>query len=174
MHSTPAGLSRRDAVLALGGAGASLVLIGGPKQAAAQTFDCILTPEMTEGPYWVDEKLNRTLNGGYVAAVRADGAVLTGSVIAAPGNMIQIYGTGFGPTNPEIEPGVVFAGDYPLANDVTLTIGGMPVSVQYAGLVATGLYQLNVTVPQLAAGDHEVIASVMGASSPNGALLKIA
>jgi uncharacterized protein (TIGR03437 family) len=115
------------------------------------------------------------LIGDYVAAVRSDGMVVPTDVSAAPGDALQIYATGFGPTDPEIAPGGVFAGaSYELADDVMLTIGGMPVTVEYAGLVATGLYQLNLTVPALASGDHEVVATVGGVSSPEGPLLKIA
>lgn len=44
----------------MGGAGAA-VMLGGVQTAEAQSaFGCVLMPEMTEGPYWVDEKLNRS------------------------------------------------------------------------------------------------------------------
>jgi protocatechuate 3,4-dioxygenase beta subunit len=46
--------TRRQNLRALGFLGAGL-LLSGPARAA-----CILAPSMTEGPYWVDEKLNRS------------------------------------------------------------------------------------------------------------------
>ena len=38
--------------------------------------------------------------------------------------------------------------------------------VDYAGLTAAGLYQLNVTVPELPDGDHVVTADVAGMRTP--------
>jgi uncharacterized protein (TIGR03437 family) len=117
----------------------------------------------------------------YVAAVRSDGVIVTGVDSAAggttpaakSGDVLQLYGTGFGPTDPEVAPGLVFEGAYPLANEATITMGGLPATVSFHGLVAAGLYQFNVTVPTLADGDHEVKADIAGLSTQQGALLKI-
>lgn len=56
-------LSRRQALMLLGGASAAYLLDGGP--AAAQTVAtphvrCVVRPEQTEGPYFVDERLHRS------------------------------------------------------------------------------------------------------------------
>src|SRR6059036_595304 len=58
----PTMMDRRQALAFLGAAGASLFLGGAAEvPAGAQTsFACVLAPQMTEGPYWVDEKLNRS------------------------------------------------------------------------------------------------------------------
>jgi adhesin/invasin len=50
---------------------------------------------------------------------------------------------------------------------VTATIGGTPATVQFAGLAPgyAGLYQVNVVVPQLAAGDYPLQLSVAGIAS---------
>lgn len=109
----------------------------------------------------------------YIAAVRSDGVIIGGSQAAQPGDVLQLYATGFGPTSPSIAPGVVFTGSYPLTGTVTITIGGVTAPVAYAGLVAAGLYQLNITVPALAAGDHEVIAQIEGVLTQSGVLLKV-
>jgi uncharacterized protein (TIGR03437 family) len=53
---------------------------------------------------------------GLVAAVPG-GAV-------KPGTVIELYGTGFGPTSPAVAPGTVFSGSAPTTNAVTATIGG--------------------------------------------------
>ena len=42
----------------------------------------------------------------------------------------------------------------------TVTIGGVSAVVSYAGLVGTGLYQLNVAVPSLANGTYPVVATI--------------
>jgi len=122
----------------------------------------------------------------YVRAVRyPDSAIINGtgaaeagyttSAAAGPGDIIQIYGTGFGPTDPTVSTGLVFTGAYPAANAVTLTIGGVSAEVLWAGLVAAGVYQLNVRVPSsLADGNQAVVAMVGGLSSQSGAVLKIA
>jgi protocatechuate 3,4-dioxygenase beta subunit len=59
-------LSRRDAVRLI--AGATVLVAGGRRLAGAEVFTagrsgqpaCVAKPELTEGPYFVDEKLNRS------------------------------------------------------------------------------------------------------------------
>jgi len=117
----------------------------------------------------------------YVAAVRSDGVIITGvesavdgtAPAAKPGDVLQLYGTGFGPTDPEVAAGLVFEGANPLTTEAALTIGTLPAEVSFQGLVAAGLYQFNVTVPTLADGDHEVKAEIAGLSTQEGVLLKI-
>lgn len=114
-------------------------------------------------------------SNGNVAAVRADGTVVDGSTVTAKaGDVLELFGTGFGVTSPVVTPGVVFQGSAPLVTPATVTIGGVAAVVSYSGLVGTGLYQINVTVPALAAGTYPVIATVGGASSQSGVMLKIA
>lgn len=96
--------------------------------------------------------------GNYVAAVRLDGAVITSAAPARPGDILMLYGTGFGPTVPSVTPGAAFSGSAPHSNTVAVTIGSVPAEVNYSGLVSTGLTQINLTVPDLTDGDHEVIA----------------
>jgi protocatechuate 3,4-dioxygenase beta subunit len=56
-------LRRREALAALGGAGLAGVLgASGPLRgapAAQAAASCVLTPEVTEGPYWIDNSLTR-------------------------------------------------------------------------------------------------------------------
>jgi uncharacterized protein (TIGR03437 family) len=114
-------------------------------------------------------------SNGNVAAVRPDGTVIDGSgVLARAGETIELFGTGFGGTSPAVAPGVVFQGSAPLVTSPTVTIGGAAAVVSYAGLVGTGLYQVNVTVPALTAGTYRVVAWVGGVSSQNGVALKVA
>ena len=64
------GLRRREALVLLGGAGITGLLAGcgdddAVSSVAGQTSDsgaassCVLTPEVTEGPYWIDNNLTR-------------------------------------------------------------------------------------------------------------------
>jgi uncharacterized protein (TIGR03437 family) len=58
---------------------------------------------------------------------------------------------------------------------VTVTIGGVPAIVTWAGMIGAGLDQINVAVPSgLTAGDNAIVASVNGYNSQSSALLKIA
>src|SRR5215210_4482733 len=56
-------LSRRDTFRLLGAAGATALAgsqMGGAGRAAQEGVSCVVTPALTEGPYFVDEKLNRS------------------------------------------------------------------------------------------------------------------
>jgi uncharacterized protein (TIGR03437 family) len=56
---------------------------------------------------------------------------------------------------------------------VTITIGGLAPSVSFAGIAAAGLYQFNVTVPNLPDGDYPLLAQIAGLSTQSGVLLKV-
>jgi uncharacterized protein (TIGR03437 family) len=101
-----------------------------------------------------------TFGGGvYVAAQHADySPVGPGGTPAKPGEIILLYGTGFGPGSPS------------LANPVQVSIGGTNAAVAFAGLAGPGLYQFNVTVPNLPSGDAPVIATIGGVSTKNVSL----
>jgi uncharacterized protein (TIGR03437 family) len=123
-----------------------------------------------------------TFNGTYVAALHADysliGApnLLSGAVTtpAKPGEIILLYGVGFGPADPPQPSGQLVATAAPLANDVQIAIGGQTASVAFAGLVESGLYQFNVTVPTgLPSGDAAVAATIGGVSTQTGVLLTV-
>jgi protocatechuate 3,4-dioxygenase beta subunit len=69
-HPQPAS-SRRRGLLALFAGSAALLLAGRARaQALARPFACVVTPAQTEGPYFVDERLNR-------ADIRSDPADAT-------------------------------------------------------------------------------------------------
>ena len=93
---------------------------------------------------------------------------------AAPGEVIVLYGNGFGATTPAAVNGQVQAGPAPMAVNPTITFNGVRADVVFAGLSATGLYQFNVTVPTgLPDGDAAVVATANGVTTPAGALIAI-
>ena len=111
---------------------------------------------------------------GHIAATHANFSVIGTTSPAAPGEVILLYGNGFGTTNPAAVNGQVLAAAAPLLVPPTIKFGTATANVVFAGLSATGLYQFNVTVPTgLPDGDAAVVATVGGASSPAGALVTI-
>jgi uncharacterized protein (TIGR03437 family) len=115
-------------------------------------------------------------NGAYVAALHADYTLVGSANLlpgvttqpAQPGETILLYGTGFGPASPALPTAQLVTTPSVLANSVQVTIGGVAATVVYAGLVEPGLYQLNVTVPNLPNGDAAVAATIGGVSSQTG------
>ena len=93
---------------------------------------------------------------------------------ARPGEVILLYGTGFGPTRPAVPAAQVVSTPAPLANTVTVRIGGVVADVSFAGLTGAGLYQLNVKVPDtLADGDAAVVAEIGGVRTPDGVFITV-
>ena len=110
----------------------------------------------------------------YIVAQHADNSYVTTSAPALPGEVIVLWGGGMGPANPAIPSGRVFSGANPLANTVTVTIGGQPAALDFAGLVGAGLVQINAHVPAgIGSGDQAVVATVGGVSSPSGAYIRV-
>jgi uncharacterized protein (TIGR03437 family) len=120
-------------------------------------------------------------HGNYLAAQHADSSPVggyAGATPAKPGETIILWGTGFGPSSPIATPAgqVITAAPASPGNlaGITVTIGGVPAAISYAGITLSGLAQINVTVPAgLANGDAAVVASVGGVSSPASATIAV-
>jgi len=93
---------------------------------------------------------------------------------ALPGEILLLYGTAFGPTNPPVQTGVIYSGAAPVIDPVSITIGGSDATVLFSGLVGAGLYQLNVTVPAVPAGDQPLSVKAGGVSAQSGLLISVA
>ena len=104
-----------------------------------------------------------------------DPAVLPGvpARAAQPGDIISIYGTGFGPTTPPIPAGYLVQQPAPLASLPTVRVGSLDAEVQYAGRVMAGLDQINILVPDLPAGDYSVTATVSGRQNEQQVFLTV-
>ncbi len=74
---------------------------------------------------------------------------------AVPGDVLVLYGIGFGPLTPDTPAGVLAQGETALNASLHISIGGVPATIQYAGLTpeSVGLYQINVVVPDIPAND---------------------
>jgi protocatechuate 3,4-dioxygenase beta subunit len=87
LDDTPVGriLSRRSALALFGAAGVVFTAVGGAAAASASTttangaagsaVDCVAKPELTEGPYFVDEGLNRS----DIRIDTSDGSIVAGT-----------------------------------------------------------------------------------------------
>lgn len=100
-----------------------------------------------------------------------------GTVPAKPGDVIILWGTGFGPTSPAAPVGVqVPPNAYPTENPVTVTVGGTNAPVFGAALAPgfAGLYQVAIQIPASAPdGDLPVVASIDGAQSPASVFITV-
>jgi protocatechuate 3,4-dioxygenase beta subunit len=82
-------LSRREALAVLGATGALFLLGCSGSDAAADPTDpsastgCVVRPELTEGPYYVDEELNRS----DIRSDPSDGSIRPGALLALTFNV---------------------------------------------------------------------------------------
>ena len=93
---------------------------------------------------------------------------------ANPGEFISIFATGLGQTDPPQVSGQPAAGERTVEMP-TVTIGGENAPVDFYGGAPNlvGLNQINVIVPSLPAGDHEVIIIIAGRQSPTGVTVSV-
>jgi uncharacterized protein (TIGR03437 family) len=100
----------------------------------------------------------------------------TTTIPAKPGEIITLWGTGFGPTNPPVpagqEPTVQAP---PTQSNVTATLGGVPVPVLGAVLSSyAATYQIAIQIPaSMADGSYSLVASINGSQSPSSVLLAV-
>jgi uncharacterized protein (TIGR03437 family) len=124
--------------------------------------------------------------GNYAVATRQDYslAVKNGTfpslttTPAKPGDVIILWGTGFGPTSPPAPEGEVVPSSttYNSANPVTVTVGTVSATVYGAALAPgyAGLYQIAIQIPpSMSNGDYAVIATVLSGQSPSTTLIAV-
>jgi uncharacterized protein (TIGR03437 family) len=120
-------------------------------------------------------------NGGpYVAATHLNGSLIGPATLypgsttpAKPSETIVLYANGFGSTNVPVQSGSVSQSGT-LSSLPVVKIGGVTAAVQFAGLVAPGEFQFNVTIPgSLGNGDQTITGTYGGVSTQSGALITI-
>lgn len=74
---------------------------------------------------------------------------------AQPGDVITLYGVGFGQVTPGILAGQIVQFSNALVSPIHLKFGQTEATISYAGLApsAVGLYQFNAVVPNVAGSD---------------------
>jgi uncharacterized protein (TIGR03437 family) len=110
----------------------------------------------------------------------ADSSVVTGASPAKAGDVVSLFGTGFGAVSPAVAVGQLATGTPSLTNSISVTIGGATLAstdILYAGLSPgsiSGLYQFNVRIPAgTASGEVPVIITIGGEQTQAGATIPI-
>jgi uncharacterized protein (TIGR03437 family) len=108
----------------------------------------------------------------YVVAQFSDGAFAgrPGLIAGAnfrlprPGDRLVIYGVGFGATTPAISAGRITTQTTDLGSGLRVQIGSASATTEFRGLAPNfvGLYQFNIVVPNLQAGDQEIFMEIDG------------
>jgi uncharacterized protein (TIGR03437 family) len=99
------------------------------------------------------------------------------TVAAKPGDVLILWGTGFGPTTPPVAAGIQVPADKQYnCSPVSVTLNGA--AVPYFGCALSpgyaGLYQVAIQVPAtMADGDYPIKAMVSGTSTPDGVILSV-
>jgi uncharacterized protein (TIGR03437 family) len=112
----------------------------------------------------------------YAAALFSDGTTFVAppgaipgvtSRQAKPGEVITIYGVGFGIVTPNIPAGQIVQQSNTVASPVSFQFGGTAATSNYSGLAPTqvGLYQFNVAVPSVANSDLVPLTFTFGGSA---------
>lgn len=114
--------------------------------------------------------------GGAYDIVGPTGSSLGYKTVAAKaGDVIELFGVGFGPTSQAVPAGKAFSGAAATTNSVQLLINSIPVTPAFSGITSAGLYQINiVTLPAgLGTGDLSLQATVGGVHTPTGVVISL-
>jgi uncharacterized protein (TIGR03437 family) len=130
-----------------------------------------VSPKFTVMTQWVMPGLLapasfRSSGRQYVFAIHADGAYVlpAGSIPglnsrpARSGEVITLYGVGFGPVEPPQDGAIAPTAPTRLTDKLQIRIGPTTATTVYAGLTtgSIGLYQVNIVVPAGVSGDAEL------------------
>jgi hypothetical protein len=102
------------------------------------------------------------------------------TVPAEPGDTVELFAVGFGPTNPAVPAGRPFSGSAPVTSSVTLHINNVAVQPSFVGISSAGVYQINFVVPAnlgntlLGTGILPIMATVGGVQTQSGVVFATA
>jgi len=118
-----------------------------------------------------------TQGGGVYDFLGPNGAPLGFVTVPAKvGDTVELFGIGFGPTNPPVAAGQPFSGaaNIPPASNLSVFINGTAVTPFFAGITQAGLFQFNITIPAgLGTGDLPLTAQVGGVQTPTGVVISL-
>ncbi len=99
--------------------------------------------------------------------VLGDPSLAPGTVTTAPGSTIVLYSSGVAPS----QAGVASPAPQPMP--VQVSIGSHPATVNFAGLISPGLFQINAVIPAVGDGNQDVVLTINGARSPSGVVIPV-
>jgi uncharacterized protein (TIGR03437 family) len=151
----------------------TLCLVAAALALQAQTLTTLANFDITNGVR--PSSLVQGSDGNLHGTTQTGGVVLK---MTAPGDVIILWGTGFGPTSPSAPAGAETpsATTYNTATAVSVTVGGKTATVYGAALAPgyAGLYQIAIQIPaSLANGDYPVVATIAGVPSPSTTLITV-
>jgi len=113
--------------------------------------------------------------GGTYDIVGPTGTSLGYSTVAAKaGDILELFGVGFGPTTPAVLAGQAYSGGAPTTNPVQLSVNNVAVTPSFTGITSAGLYQINLTLPAgLGTGDIPLVATAGGMQTPSTVVLSV-
>lgn len=113
-------------------------------------------------------------NGAYDILGPTGNSLGYATVAAMPGDSIELFAVGLGPTLQPVPAGAVFTGAAQTANPVSLFINNVSVTTSFVGISSAGLYQINLIVPTgLGTGDLPLMAAVGGVETPSNVLISL-
>jgi uncharacterized protein (TIGR03437 family) len=113
---------------------------------------------------------------GAGAITHVNGSAVTTQNPAQAGELVILYATGLGQITPAVATGALPAGASSTVAPVTVTIGGINVSPDFAGLAGccVGLNQINVRVPAgVSSGNAVPVVLTIGGKSSNTATIAV-
>ena len=116
------------------------------------------------------------VTGTYVGSPGLLAGVTFGA--AKPGDILTLFATGFGATDPPFGPGELPGVAAQVTGALSVTFGGVTLGasdILYAGVSQNaGLYQLNIRVPDsVPDGDQSLVVNIGGISSPAGGYITV-
>lgn len=140
---------------------------------AAGVSNTVTVPRSRLSPAMLTTPAFRIGGKQYVVALTQDFASYIGRpqmiagvpfVAPRPGATVLIYALGLGPTTPATQAGVAAAQNASVTLALQVKIGDVEATVPFKGMVqgTIGLYQLNVVIPNVAAGDQKIELIVDG------------
>jgi uncharacterized protein (TIGR03437 family) len=134
----------------------------------------------TTGPAFLLWPKNQAVATSVNYALLAESGTFPGATTAPakPGDVVVLWGTGFGPTDPADPIGeeTPTKGTYSTTTLPTVTLNDVPVKVYGAALAGGegGIYQVAIQVPSsMPDGNWDVQASIGGVKSPSGVVLAV-
>jgi uncharacterized protein (TIGR03437 family) len=96
------------------------------------------------------------------------------TVAAKAGDTIELFGVGFGETNPPVAAGQALSSSAQAVSQIGIMIGGTVVTPSFAGMTEAGLFQFNLTLPAgLGTGDLALVGLVGGVQTPTGVVISL-